>query len=389
MLLPLLLALASLVRPIGGAETAGDDPFDALLLPWLEEAIDRSGLRALQPKALLATLERREGEHGQALAAKAPFATGERICIIPRSRLAKDSGHGLLAWHLAKHRGVGEGSRLWPYISSLPTHHSERPARWEIPPGLLHGLLQGSGFPEYVAQRERLIQADFELMQEQQRGAAPKFEHFRWAHDIVSTRHMAAPSNILMQFPLADMCNHADHPNVELKWETLQGSTGRGGEELVIKAVRAIQIGDELRNAYFQDSRTDSTHGTLTNWQSLELWGFTTPRTRKTAQVHVTPQMLSAALADVIGSDTCTDACAALVGENGRKFSQLIDHDGGLFGFARDTIVSVRDGNDQGADATADATAADAAVDATAAVALYRALLAAGLAGYPQTLHED
>jgi hypothetical protein len=134
-------------------------------------------------------------------------------------------------------------------------------------------------------------------------------------------------------------------------------------------------VGDELLNAYFQDSKTDAEHGVLTSWQSFELWGFTTPMNRKTAQLHVTPQMLSSALAEAFV--LATDACAASVGENSWKFSLSIDHDDdGLIRFIRGTIATLRDGHN--------ITQGTAEV-----VVVFRALLEAGLAGYPQTLEED
>ena len=52
-------------------------------------------------------------------------------------------------------------------------------------------------------------------------------------------------------------------------------------------------------------------------------------------RLPVVREMLSSALAGVIRLDA--DTCAALVDENDREFTLRVDHDGGLFVFARDT----------------------------------------------------
>ena len=271
----LLLALA--ILPAVGSSGDAAAAFEAQLLPWLEEAIDSAALRHLlrYPDLPLAQqLAVRSGPHGHALHARVGFEAGESILPIPASRLLRDRGTGqaALSWSLAKHRQQ-EHSRLAPYFAVLPDHHPERPAHWGAE--LLREHLQGSGFPEYVDEREQGVWLDFESLQQRGR-RGPSWEQYRWAHDTVATRAMAADShNRWLLFPLADLSNHADDANIKVRWQTVDAvrpplspslyRSKRTAEELVVSAVRRIEPGDELLNGYVE-------YGQLSTWQSLELW---------------------------------------------------------------------------------------------------------------------
>ena len=272
----LLLVLAALLPAVGSSGDAAA-AFEAQLLPWLEEAIDSAALRHLlrYPDLPLAQqLAVRSGPHGHALHARVGFEAGESILPIPASRLLRDRGTGqaALSWSLAKHRQQ-EHSRLAPYFAVLPDHHPERPAHWGAE--LLREHLQGSGFPEYVDEREQGVWLDFESLQQRGR-RGPSWEQYRWAHDTVATRAMAADShNRWLLFPLADLSNHADDANIKVRWQTVDAvrpplspslyRSKRTAEELVVSAVRRIEPGDELLNGYVE-------YGQLSTWQSLELW---------------------------------------------------------------------------------------------------------------------
>ena len=192
----LLLGLAALLPAVGSSGDAAT-AFEAQLLPWLEEAIDSAGLRHLlrYPDLPLAQqLAVRSGPHGHALHARVGFEAGESILPIPASRLLRDrsTGQAALSWSLAKHRQQpGEHSRLAPYFAVLPDHHPERPAHWGAE--LLREHLQGSGFTEYVDEREEGVRSDYEALQQRGR-RGPSWEQYRWAHDTVATRAMAADS---------------------------------------------------------------------------------------------------------------------------------------------------------------------------------------------------
>ena len=360
--LPLLLTALTCV----GSDVVEDsDPFETLLLPWIEEAIESVGAlqqQQQQRRPPSETLALRRGPHGQSLHAEVAFEKGAIISIIPQSRLARDKSHASLAWALAKHHSQGDMSRLLPYISVLPPHHPERPARWDSE--LLRRHLQGSGFQSYVQERDDRIRADFEAMQQQWqrggRGPRPSWESFLWAHDTVSTRHMAAPHRMMMLFPLGDLCNHADQPNVELKWMAVspdgdrssssssRSSRAGGGqgrrqqqqqekEELCMRAARQIRAGEELHVQYFDDG----SQGALTNWQSLELWGFTTPLARPVAMLQTLPAATAAAAASAaaIGGSCRADggaaagSCASIDSTDPASMAvqQLLRADGGLF----------------------------------------------------------
>jgi hypothetical protein len=391
-------AAAPAQTPDGAAAHKSDDEvppaavgvahaFDTQLLPWVEEAIEQLGLldpHRPHPAALVQRLECRAGRHGWSLFSRVALDQNETIMVIPKARLLRDRSRGKsgLAWAVAKNYMQGKPhSRLAAYLSVLPDTHTERPARWDA--AFLREHLEGSGFPEYVAEEEEQVQADFASLQvvhEHCSGRTPTWDEYLWAYDTVATRAMQADtSNHWMLFPVGDMCNHGDRPNVAMRWRTVPTSSGRESEELFMTAARRVETGDELTTGYVD-------FGRLSNWQSLQLWGFASPRTRAARMVvrlRVTAPQASAAIAEALGiaapgRDFCADEgsgpelCR-------RKFFLLggaaLEEDDGLFGQARAAV------RNDAPTATWDQEAA--------AMMVCRLLMTAALAAYPHSVEQD
>eukprot|EP01047_Picozoa_sp_COSAG01_P040378 COSAG01_NODE_3395_length_6148_cov_1.985948_2_plen_202_part_00 len=79
----------------------------------------------------------------------------------------------------------------------------------------------------------------------------------------------------MVMFPLGDFANHDDDPNMRIDLQRARIDSGDAVQVLAFKAKRAIEAGDEIFNSYMDfDSWGPS------NWHSMMLWGFVSPKSR-------------------------------------------------------------------------------------------------------------
>ena len=340
-----------------------EDVFETQFLPWMQAGINEAGLAGEWQRPLLETFGSRKGTFGQTLFAKRRMERGDILAVIPSTRFKKGSWHSLAVF-LAKQRNKGEKSPFAPFVSVLPRQFEDRPANWDA--DFLHKHMPGSGFPEHVKAHMQQIRSDYDALPT----GELSWEDYRRARDAVITRTMSARAgpavgaSHTMFFPLGDLMNHDDRQNVRCY---LEKSSDGEGDVLVFKAARRIHAGDELLNAYIHFNRYNGTN----TWQSFDIWGFVTPKTRlmrKVGQLNVTQTSLAAAQAVVLGGGLITAKPRPF------RLSNLeIKEDDGFVGYLRNAVGNTLEGWEHEA----------------AAMLLGKVLVMQALAAFPTSPEQD
>ena len=248
------------------------------LLEWVQAEADATGLTVNPRRSHLRysdILELKDGPNGLGLVSKQRFERGDTVAQLPLSSIVteynyKGASEGGtwsddLAFYLIQQKRAGAVSPLAPYLSVLPAYtgrdgiESNRAKFWE--PGLLQQYLRGSNFPDFVANQANSVRADYLRLNANN----IPWEEYDWAKDIIATRAMRPPDSsfrLPLLFSVFDLALHGDAENIHV---TIKG------EHLCVVAVRQILPGHDILNTYVD-------YGFTTSWNTVEGYGFTTPK---------------------------------------------------------------------------------------------------------------
>eukprot|EP00933_Yihiella_yeosuensis_P077906 TRINITY_DN8888_c0_g1_i1.p1 TRINITY_DN8888_c0_g1~~TRINITY_DN8888_c0_g1_i1.p1 ORF type:complete len:600 (-),score=73.85 TRINITY_DN8888_c0_g1_i1:98-1897(-) len=250
------------------------------MLAWLESGIIESGLGDDSRPSLADTVQLQRGIYGRSLVAKRSIQKGSLVAVLPLSRLIsehnysnvqqKDLSSGMDADHwqllqlavaLARTRRLGSSSPMAPYIELLPKSYNGLPHNWndsdQHPP---QGLACSSLFLDDVRSKTQILRS-FRKPVSQIFGMS--VEELSWAMDTAGSRAWGKKHIGSLLFPLFDLMNHADHPNMAMSFnDELQA--------LQFTATRRISPGEEMCMAYWEPGTRDA-------WETIRTWGFASP----------------------------------------------------------------------------------------------------------------
>jgi len=298
--MPVRLAWLSLALPRADARPADLD-YQArfyLFLVWLQNGIDESDLQPEGPH-LTSLFEVKRGRYGHGLYSKARFDTDALLFHLPPSRLVSEAEYwnvteapGVshitrLALWLVRERRAGRDSPFAPYLGVLPREvNSFRPFYW--PKEWFREHLSGSLFPDFVEESDHKFLAEFDeaghsVKSRRGQPLAVSYDDFRWGLDLVrcrsTTYNKEDSTATTAMWPLYDMALHGlsmAHQNFNSEINVVSGA-------LKVTATRIIHADEEILNKYYES-------GDMTNWQTLETWGFASEMEsmhKKVTRVHV------------------------------------------------------------------------------------------------------
>lgn len=274
LLLLLLLGVAK------GQECARDSgstlPTDAAvtsqfssLLAWIQRGAEESKLDLQRVPAARYVFELRQTQFGRTLHSKMRFERHDTLAAMSLSNLVTEhtymrrdprelSPHVQLAMHLVKICRHEPNSTFAPWCALLPSNHEHLPRYWK-PEQWQKG---DSHFRDYVSENLAAIRRSYKTVPTM---AGISLEDYMWVSDVIRTRGMEGTGGLRhpVLFPLLDMSQHGDVPNIKVAIEVAAGQPS-----LRAVAVRRILPGDEILNMY-EDTRF---HGSL--WHFLDMWGF-------------------------------------------------------------------------------------------------------------------
>eukprot|EP00933_Yihiella_yeosuensis_P077907 TRINITY_DN8888_c0_g1_i10.p1 TRINITY_DN8888_c0_g1~~TRINITY_DN8888_c0_g1_i10.p1 ORF type:complete len:607 (-),score=77.73 TRINITY_DN8888_c0_g1_i10:110-1930(-) len=272
------------------------------MLAWLESGIIESGLGDDSRPSLADTVQLQRGIYGRSLVAKRSIQKGSLVAVLPLSRLIsehnysnvqqKDLSSGMDADHwqllqlavaLARTRRLGSSSPMAPYIELLPKSYNGLPHNWndsdQHPP---QGLACSSLFLDDVRSKTQILRS-FRKPVSQIFGMS--VEELSWAMDTAGSRAWGKKHIGSLLFPLFDLMNHADHPNMAMSFnDELQA--------LQFIATRQISAREELLMPYFL--KKDA-------WETLQTYGFVCPSSPPAVNLKVSWIQLQNAQEKIMG----------------------------------------------------------------------------------------